>query len=224
MPRIVYFQPAHVSLIKFIFFMKKGILLTIIIVLGIFTVYKLLSRKETPAVEEKKDGPLTISKNSDAFNNSFSKLLDDYYAIRDALVDWDTAKANAAAGFLQEHADGLLLKELKADSNVVLTAQSYASSINAEAKGFVGEKDIEQKRKAFDMLSSEMYDLVRIVKYDRAIIYHIKCPMAFHDSVEAYWLSSSNKIINPYLGKKHPNYGSKMLGCGEVVDSLNFAK
>jgi hypothetical protein len=48
--------------------------------------------------------------------------------------------------------------------------------------------------------------------------------MAFKDSEEAYWLTSTNKIVNPYLGKKHPTYKDKMLGCGEIIDSLDFAK
>jgi hypothetical protein len=48
--------------------------------------------------------------------------------------------------------------------------------------------------------------------------------MAFKDSEEAYWLTNTNKIINPYLGKNHPKYKDKMVGCGEVVDSLDFSK
>jgi hypothetical protein len=48
--------------------------------------------------------------------------------------------------------------------------------------------------------------------------------MAFGDSSEGFWLSNTAAIINPYLGKKHPTYGAKMLGCGEVTDSLDFAK
>jgi hypothetical protein len=203
--------------------MKRGILIIIIVALGVFTAYRLLSKKEIKP-EEKRQGPLTVSKNSDAFNNSFGRLLNDYYSLRDALVDWDTVKVNESAKLVEQHADGLALNELKADSSIILTAQNYASSISGEAKGLIGETAIEQKRKAFDMLTSEMYDLVRIVKYDREILYHIKCPMAFNDSVEAWWLSNSSKIINPYLGKKHPTYKNKMLGCGEVVDSLNFAR
>ena len=73
------------------------------------------------------------------------------------------------------------------------------------------------------MLSGELYDLIRTVRYDRETIYHIRCPMAFGDSAEAYWLSNSSKIVNPYLGKNHPSYKNKMLGCGELVDSLDFS-
>lgn len=73
------------------------------------------------------------------------------------------------------------------------------------------------------MISDAMYDLVRTVNFDRQIIYHQHCPMAFNDSEGAYWLSNSRAVINPYLGKKHPKYKAAMLACGEVTDSLDFS-
>ena len=48
--------------------------------------------------------------------------------------------------------------------------------------------------------------------------------MAFKDSIEGFWLSPTSKVVNPYLGNKHPVYKSKMLGCGEVVDSFDLTK
>jgi hypothetical protein len=205
------------------FRMKKLLFLVVILgVAGLIT-YKLLS-KTAPKQTEQKQGPLTISKNSDAFNASFFRLMNDYYDLKDALVEWDTVKANKAAISLQNSADSLDLKELKADSNIVLTAKIFATSLTNDAKGLAGEAEIEQKRRAFNIVTDELYNLVRTVRYDRQIIYHIKCPMAFKDSEEAYWLSNTPKIVNPYLGKKHPVYKDKMTGCGEIVDSLDLSK
>src|SRR5882672_8002694 len=73
-----------------IFFMKKVLMLVVIIGLATFTAYKLLSKKETKPEEIRREGPLTISKNSDAFNTSFAKVMNDYYAMKNAFVDWDT--------------------------------------------------------------------------------------------------------------------------------------
>jgi len=198
-------------------------MLVVIIGLAAFTAYKFLSKKETKPAEVK-EGPLTISKNSDSFNAAFHKLMDQYYTMKDAFVEWDTVKVNQSAKSLQQISDSLPVNDLKADSSVIQTAQSYIASISSEITGLIGENSIEQKRRAFNMLTNDMYDLVRVVKYDQEILYHIKCPMAFNDSVEAYWLSNTSKIINPYLGRKHPSYKDKMLGCGEVTDSLDFAK
>jgi len=204
--------------------MKKLLLLIALAGIAAIVAWKLFSGKEAKPVEEKIGQPLAISNNSTVFDLAFSKLMGDYYAIRDALVEWDTAKADLAAKSLQQKADSLSFKELKGDSSVILTAQNLATSISSEAKGFIGETNIEQKRRAFNMLTDEMYNIIRTVRYSAEMVYHIKCPMAFKDSEEAYWLTNTNKIINPYLGKNHPTYKDKMVGCGEIVDSLDFAK
>jgi hypothetical protein len=177
-----------------------------------------------PVQEVRNDQPLSVGKNSGAFNTAFSGMLDDYFAIRDALVEWDTVKADQAAYALAQKADSLPVRQMKADSSIVMTAQSLIASVGSEAKGFTGESGIEQRRRAFNMLSDELYNLIRTVRYNGEIIYHQRCPMAFNDSEEAFWLSGSSKIVNPYLGKKHPTYKDKMLGCGEVSDSLDFTK
>jgi hypothetical protein len=203
--------------------MKKVFLIVIILIVAGFTLYSIFSKKADVA-DEIKAAPLSISKNSDAFNSAFSKILNDYYSLKDAFVEWDTVKVNKTALALQKSADGINVKELKADSTAVTMAGSYITSISSEAKGLLGETSIEQKRKALNMLTSELYDLIRIVRYDGAVVYHAKCPMAFGDSVEGYWLSNDPKIVNPYLGKLHPTYKNKMLGCGEIVDSLDFSK
>ena len=203
--------------------MKRALLLIIILVIAGFTAYKLFFAKEETK-EETKEAPLAVNKSSDAFNTSFTGMMNDYYSLKDALVVWDTVKANQAAVALEESSIKLPVKELKADSMAIETAINFIQSIQAETKGLRGEKSIDQKRRSFNMLTSELYDLIRTVRFDGEVVYHVRCPMAFGDSAEGYWLSSQAKIVNPYLGNQHPTYKAKMIGCGEVVDSLDFAK
>ncbi len=203
--------------------MRKFVLLIIIFIVAGLLVYRLLLDKKT-SQGLPPDPALRISKNSSAFDQAFDGLMGSYFALKDALVDWDTVKADQAAEVVAAKADSLPVKTLKADSAIVLTAESLAASIDAEAKGLIGETGIDGRRRSFNMLTGELYDLIRAVKYDGQTIYHIRCPMAFGDSSEGYWLSSTSAVINPYLGKKHPTYGAKMLGCGEITDSLDFGK
>ena len=163
--------------------------------------------------------PLAKSQNSDAFNASFRQLLDHYFALKDALVaskDTAAAAVNTSAMALVGSADSLRLLELKADEALLSTARSYVQGMSAEAKGLVGEKELEKKRRSFQMISGQLYDLMRTVQYDREIVYHQYCPMAFNDE-GADWLSRSSDIRNPY-------FGSRMLTCGEVKDSLDFTR
>jgi len=203
--------------------MKKLVLLIIVFLMAGLLAYRLFSGNESKPVEVK-DQALRINKNSGPFNTAFAELMSDYYSLKDALVEWDTLKADQAAYILGQKADSLPMKDLKGDSSVIMTAQSLAASVGSEVKGFMGEKGIEAKRRSFNMLTDELYNLIRTVRYDGETIYHVRCPMAFKDSEEGYWLTNQAKIINPYLGKKHPVYKEKMLGCGEINDSLDFSK
>ncbi len=173
---------------------------------------------EKAAVAEAPQAPLGQSANSDTFNLVFGKMLDSYFQLKDQFIkENDTlitkgteqliADINAAAG---------VLSELKADSSIVSTAKSYTTGIGNELAAVKQEKDIEERRKSFQVLSEQLYDLIRTVKYDRAVVYHQYCPMAFNDA-GAFWLSNSSDIRNPYLPKK-------MLICGEVKDSIDFRK
>lgn len=173
---------------------------------------------EQAAVTEAPQAPLGQSANSDTFNLVFGKMLDSYFQLKDQFIkENDTlitkgteqliADINAAAG---------VLSELKADSSIVSTAKTYTTGINNELTAVKQEKDIEERRKSFQVLSEQLYDLIRTVKYDRAVVYHQYCPMAFNDA-GAFWLSNSSDIRNPYLPKK-------MLICGEVKDSIDFRK
>ena len=150
--------------------------------------------------------------------------MSDYFSLKDALVNWDTLKADQAAYSIAAKADSLPVNLIKADSDLINTARSLAVSMVGEAKGLTGETGIEARRHSFDMLTDELFNLIRTVRYDGQKIYYIRCPMAFNDSVAAYWLSDTRAIINPYLGNKHPVYKSKMVGCGEVTDSVDYGK
>lgn len=203
--------------------MKKLVLLIIVVVIGGLVAWNLFSKKET-AKPAPPDMALKISKNTSAFNVAFAGVMGDYYALKDALVQWDSIKAGQAAYALARKVDSIPADQIKGDSDIVNTARSLMASIGGEAKGIVGEGTIEQKRRGFNMLTDELYNLIRTVRYDAEIIYHDRCPMAFNETEEAYWLSNTPKIINPYLGDKHPSYKAKMLGCGEIADSVDFTK
>jgi hypothetical protein len=195
--------------------MKKFILLIVVFLAACFLAYKLLSDKPVH-VEAPKDQALRISKNSPAFNNAFDFLLSQYFAVRDALVDADTLKADQAAYQLANSADSLPTRLLKADSSIVLTAKSLAAAMSGDAKGFAGEGGLPGRRQSFNVLTDELFNLVRTVHYDENKIYHIRCGMAFKDSVEGFWLSQNKEIVNPYLGRNNAG----MPTCGEIIDSF----
>ncbi len=164
--------------------------------------------------DTKPDEPLAHSRNSTGFNEKFTNFLNNYYHLKDAFVLSSDEMAVTSAKLLQSSADSLNLKEIKADPSIVDMAKGYVQTVSAESKKLTTAKDIEAKRKSFQMISDAMYDLVRTVHFDKGVVYHQFCPMAFNDA-GAYWLSSTSDVKNPYFGKK-------MLTCGEVKDSIDF--
>ncbi|WP_439516427.1 DUF3347 domain-containing protein [Sediminibacterium sp.] len=173
---------------------------------------------EKAAVTEAPQVPLGQSANSDTFNLIFGKMLDSYFQLKDQFIkENDTLITKGTEQLIADINDVVgVLSELKADSNIVSTAKTYTTGISNELTAVKQEKDIEERRKSFQVLSEQLYDLIRTVKYDRAVVYHQYCPMAFNDA-GAFWLSNSSDIRNPYLPKK-------MLICGEVKDSIDFRK
>src|SRR4028119_46645 len=72
-----------------------------------------------------------VSNNPDVFNQSFENLLGAYYNLKDALVEYDTAKANVASKKVAYFADSLRLDALGNDSSGTTreTASNFAGTI-----------------------------------------------------------------------------------------------
>lgn len=203
--------------------MKKGLLFfgLAIIIIAIYFLF-FYEKKEKP--HGNKLEALKISKNSESFNQQFNAALQEYYALSSALVNWDSLQANKAAENLKPLITKVPYDSLQADSILIATAKNFAENIAFESEALIKATNIEEKRRHFYTISDFLYSLIRTVKYDQEVIYHMKCPMAFNDSETAYWLSNSPEIINPYLGNKHPKYHSGMLHCGNIEDSIAYAE
>jgi Protein of unknown function (DUF3347) len=202
--------------------MKKPVIIILLLAVAGFVIWKFWLGKKDDGPAREKEKPLAISKNSSAFNESFGRLMTAYYAIASALTDDDTSKANAAANTLVLESDSLKVNELKADSMIVETAKALAGSVAADAKGLLGETSAEGKRRSLQMLSENLYNLIRTVQYDQAIVYHLRTSVAFGGSEEAFWLGSANNAPNPYLGKGNTKHTPGSPGYSIVMDSINY--
>lgn len=80
---------------------------------------------------------------------------------------------------------------------------------NSEHINENGDK-IDHQREHFEMLSKDMYDLVKSVGTDKTM-YLDSCPM--YDEGKGTWLSEMKEIKNPYLGKK-------MDTCGAIKEAI----
>lgn len=189
--------------------MKSFLLIATIVVLAACG-----SSDEKAKEPEQPQAPLAQGANTDAFNMAFEKLMNSYYDLTGHFIAEHKTGIMSSAQQLLQATDSLDMASLKGDTTVIATARTYKEGISAEIKGLIGEAELEGQRKSLQMISDQLYDLIRIVRYNRAIVYHDFCPMAFNNQ-GAYWLSNNAQIRNPYLPKTMP-------GCGEMKDSIDF--
>ena len=119
-------------------------------------------------------------------------LVENYLALKDALVATDGAKAQKAANDF-----------LEVNNNDALTA---------DLKTIAGSTDVATQRIAFEGLSTNMYSIVK-AGGSETVLYKQYCPMAFNNK-GAYWLAAEEEVNNPY-------FGDVMLHCGSVQETIN---
>ena len=204
--------------------MKKAFLLVVVLALALGITYLLLHHGgSNNSKRAERDAPLSIGSKTSAFNRSFNGLLNSYYLLSEGFSAEDTAQISIAVQHLNGSVDSIRFDQFKADSSIILTAINVAQSIKGEILGLIGEKTMEQKKREFNLITEDIYSLIRVVKYDGSVIYHMRCTTAFSDSSDAYWLSATPLILNPYLGKNNPAGKVKITENGEVIDSIHFS-
>ena len=206
--------------------MKRFVFILIALIISALVLWKFVFKKENKPSGPKPEG-LTVSKHSNSFNESMSKAMDSYYALTESFVNWDTAKVNASLADLRISVDSIRVQEMQKDTAIYPTVQSQWESIKAEISGMQADTGLYAKRESLNMLSQQLFDLLRIVKYDATKVFYQECPMALNNyESSAFWLSANSETKsrrNPYLGLHDPKFGKAMLTCGQTRDSIYFA-
>lgn len=143
-------------------------------------------------------------------SKSASAIIDNYLAMKDALVQEDS---KGAAGFGKKlfdnfskfDASGVAKQQQKEVAEIIEDATEHAKHISENSK------DIAHQREHFEILSKDVKDLVIITGSDRTL-YQAYCPM-YNNNKGGAWLSTSKEIKNPY-------FGSKMMKCGSVQQEI----
>ena len=163
-------------------------------------------------VAEENNLPATIKTiNSLQFDSSVNKMVNDYLLLKNNFIAKNDSLINFFSGELMKDADSLNFTGFEtADSVVVQQAILNAQSISAEMQGLLGETTLNGKQKSFYLLSEEMFDLLKLIRYNKQTIYRFECAGAL-DGSNASWLSNSAEIKNPYQTNST---------CGKITDKV----
>jgi hypothetical protein len=175
--------------------MKKSILTIVIVILVAFSANIILAtsiKRETTTIEV-------------ADSSQLQTVYDAYFTVKDALIKSDAKLTSAKAKDLLDAITAIKMNQLKGDEHNAW--MKVMKKITADAKSISATTDLKKQRETFKSLSKNTYELIKVSKSDQAV-YKQHCPM-----VDADWLSKKKTIKNPY-------YGSSMLTCGSVVETI----
>ena len=140
-----------------------------------------------------------------ADSNQLQSVYDAYFAVKDALIKSDAKLTSAKAKDLLAAITEVKMDKLKSDEhNVWMKA---VKKMTADAKSISTSSDLKKQRETFKSLTKSTYDLIKVSKSNE-VVYKQHFPMA-----DADWLSKEKAVKNPY-------YGSSMLTCGNVVETI----
>ena len=168
-----------------------------------------------------KQQPLKVGIHSGEFNKSIGAVVTQYLSLKDAFVNADTSTIKAEEKKLITAIDSIKIDELKKDTTGIFqSAQAQLSDIKSNADAILKETDITEMRQDFRMVSENLFPLLKTIHYEGVKLYWQNCPMAFGEGKDANWISNTEEIFNPYLGKNHPEFKGTMLHCGEIKDTI----
>jgi hypothetical protein len=151
----------------------------------------------------------TASNNASG-RSTLNEILPAYLRIKNSLAN-DNGQDAAAGGIaFVEALEKVDQSTMTADQKKTFKETADDAKEMAEHIGKNAGK-IAHQREHFEMLSNDVYDMVKTFKTDRPL-YKDFCPM-YNNGKGANWLSETKDIQNPYLGKKMPN-------CGELKEEI----
>lgn len=141
--------------------------------------------------------------------NQLKAVFDNYFALKDALVNTDGSLASTNAKKLLASIKSIDMAKLSNEEHTVW--MKVMKDLTFDTEHIEETKDAGHQREHFNTLSDNMYQLLKVSK-QATPIYYQHCPMA-NGGKGANWLSKENTIKNPY-------YGSKMMSCGKTVETI----
>lgn len=167
---------------------------------------KLVAKEEATAMEM----PNFRDQVSPVFRQELDLLAKTYLRVKDDLV-----KTNAKAS--STHAVDLA-KQLEKMKNSNLPAEPAAfwktqhEALRQHVARIKASTDVEAQRVQFDFVSQLLIHTFKVFGSGKEALYVQHCPMAFNNR-GADWLSTEEKILNPY-------FGDEMLNCGFVKENV----
>lgn len=191
----------------------KNLFFSIAVAAMPFTACNNINNKTSDASKTNADTTQTNSRTANAETagtGSIKGIISGYLQLKNALAADNGNDAAAGGKAILAALDKLDTVAFSSEQKKAYKAVADDVKENAEHIGENAGK-IEHQREHFEMLSRDIYDLVKAFGGGQAL-YKDYCPM-YNNEKGATWISEIKEIKNPYLGKK-------MSTCGSVKEEL----
>lgn len=152
----------------------------------------------------------TASNTAGSNDAPLNNVLSAYLQIKNALANDNGEEAANGGNAFVEAIGKVDQSSVTADQRKNLDDIADDAKEMAEHIGKNADK-IAHQREHFEMLSNDVYDMVKAFKTNRTL-YKDFCPM-YNNGKGANWISETKDIKNPYLGKK-------MQTCGSIKETI----
>ncbi|WP_372753281.1 efflux RND transporter periplasmic adaptor subunit [Labilibaculum sp.] len=150
------------------------------------------------------------------FSMKLKKLLSSYYNLKDILVETKAKESKLAAKTVMSNLMQMKPNDVELKSKALPFWKEKYTGLHDHLAEIMNNDDIEIQRKAFKPFSEALIETLKSLGTGKEKVFIQFCPMADNDS-GAFWISSEEKIMNPY-------FGDMMLHCGEVTETIIHEK
>lgn len=171
-------------------------------------------KQATPHPTGVTDQPVVTGKYSPAFGLRLDTLLDTYHQMVSGFSQPGAQGNGSIAQAFQHQLDNLSFEEFKKDTLVFQTVLQQKGNTLAEMKGLLGETSLSGQRQELNIVSQDLYDMLRTVRYSQKTVYFMECSSAFGEDKPGNWISATSdtsQLVNPFGAPGH---------CGVIRDSL----
>ena len=175
------------------------------------------SSEKTHEPNSKREVEIIQVKTEQEVNENFKTFLDDYFKnylqLQSALAHDDATKALETINLINQQLKHI--DTLSSSDSIKASYDKYFSKIKSSVLALTSSSNITDQRAVFETVSINTFELAKQFGWN-STLYNIYCPMAL-DGKGASWLSSTEKVENPY-------YGSDMYSCGYIKEIIKTKK
>lgn len=164
------------------------------------------SRNEVKTQTKTATPPVPVSTQNDV-KAQLNALLQLYYPISNALIEGNDKEAAKKAAEFETALNKIDMKSMTPEEHTFY--MPIHEKLVAEIKAIKTAPNLDKMRENFDAFSINVFKVMKEFKANKGeAMYYQYCPMK-----KTYWISKEEAIKNPY-------YGSEMLTCGSVKETV----